>query len=155
VAPSRVALLVVAIAIAGPGCWPGRCAGGFRSIQPSDTSGQNAVVEVTSSAVFWINVDTNERADQALLPAAGVTPQAVVLEGPQGPVPIELTAHVIQSAHSCANAGAIDVKPLAPLLAGDYVLAVLLDQVRWPAISEGDVTSWHGHRALIRRYHVR
>ena len=71
-----------------------------------------------------------------------------------GAVPVDFTASIVPSAHSCASAATITVKPRAPLAPGEYTLAGLLDLAKWPAVWESDVVTWRGHAASLRRYRV-
>jgi hypothetical protein len=142
--------LALVIAMVGlPACWPGHCSGAIRGVNPEteDTFPPDS---------FWfITVDTGEKDPAVLLAKSGMTSSTVVLEGPQGPVPIDLTPQIASAAHSCAGAGSIHVQPRAPLPPGDYSLVIVLDQIPFPALSNDDVHTWHGHRAIVRTYHVR
>ena len=138
-----------------PGCWTGRCAGGFRGLLPPYTDeAEQSITNVRPDAVFSINVDTSEHSPEQLLAASGVTNRSVILEGAQGAIPLAFQAFLASSAHSCASAASISVKPAAPLPPGDYVLALLLDMLPWPAVRDDQRQIWQGHPALVQRYHV-
>ena len=56
-------------------------------------------------------------------------------------------------ASAAAQAPGSAVAPDVP--AGAYTLVVLLDHVRWPYVGDDAVTTFEGHRAVVRRYVVR
>jgi len=142
---ARIAFLILLLAWV-PACWPGKCGGAIRGVNPQDKT-------VGPKTRFWLNMDTNEKDGTAMLTSSGISTQTIVLEGPSGPVPFTLSGSIATSAHSCASAGSISIQPVADLAPGTYVLAVLLDVIRWPAIDD-DAETFRGHRAIVRRFTV-
>lgn len=135
-------------------CWPGRCEGGLRAILPLPPEGQTTGELARTVASLSINLDTNLQNGSEILAASQLSERSVLLEGPTGMVPLSIEASVTSSAHSCASRGTLSASPRAALTPGTYTFIVLMDQVKWPAISRGDVTSWQGHPAMVRRYRV-
>ncbi len=151
-----VVLPLLVVSLGGAACVPGRCEGGFRKQHsPAETGvrrGERFVVP--AQAVFIVNSDSDARTVQEVAERSGVGPDALFLEGPAGRVPAEIEAHVHTSAHSCASAASFTLRPQSPLSPGDYTLVLLLDSVRWPAISSSDVAAWRGRKAMLRSYRV-
>lgn len=144
-----VRVLAVLAALTLPACWPGHCGGAIRGVNPEPGE------PFAATSYWWLNVDTGEKSGPALLAASKITAENVLLAGPQGRISVDLDARIATSAHSCASAGSIEIKPRAPLVPGDYTLVILLDQIAFPAIDDDDVGTWQGHRAIVRRYQVR
>lgn len=147
---------VTSLMAALAGCVPGRCEGGFRALHsPSETGirrGDRFVVR--PQAMFILNSDSGARTAPEVRERSGVTAESLFLEGPTGRVAADVEPHVHTSAHSCASAASFTLHPQSALAPGDYTLVLLLDAVRWPAISSSDVVVWQGRRAMIRRYRV-
>lgn len=130
-----------------PSCWPGKCDGALRSINPQDRG-------LASTTQFWLNLDTNAKDGAAMLTASGISEQSILLEGPGGvAVPVTVQGSIVTSAHSCASAGSIAIVPARKLGSGEYLLAVFLDMIKWPAIDGAE--RFRGHSALVRRYVVK
>lgn len=151
VSPRLVAVLALAL-LTGAACVPGRCEGGFRMLLPD---GEPEPVVVTADVAFWINADASDRSAEALLADSGVDTTTFVLVGPSGPVEADVSANAVTSAHSCASAATFHLKPRAGLSPGEYTLVLRLDRVKWPALLSGEVGTFEGERALVRRYVVR
>ena len=153
--------LAVLLLLAGSaGCWPGRCDGAFRALfahgAARGAAGPGAPpASIVPGASFTLNADSQRRSAAELLAASGIGAESYFLEGPGGSrVPATIEAVPITSAHSCASAATFTLRPLAPLTPGDYTLVVLIDATRWPAVYSGDVETFRGRPALVRRYRV-
>ncbi len=142
-------IILVALLASQPSCWPGKCGGAIRAVNP-----QERVLAPTVQ--FWLNMDTNAKDGAAMLAASGISAQTILLEGPDGAaLPVTVQGSIATSAHSCASAGSISIAPVGSLAAGEYLLAVFLDMIKWPAIDDDGVENFRGHRAIIRRFVVK
>lgn len=147
-------LIGLLLAVHVPAC-PGRCDGGLRALLPLPFKGQSLAELDRDNAYFAINLDTNLKTGTEVLVESGLDSASVLLEGPAGRVPLTIDASVNTSAHSCASAGSLTARPVAPLAPGDYTFIVLLDKSRWKPIHDDDATSWRGQRAMVRTYRVK
>lgn len=109
---------------------------------------------IAPGATFVLNSDSAEATPAELLARSKVTAQMFFIVGPGGRVPGGIQARYVESAHSCASAASFTLQPSAPLASGDYTVVILLDDAGWPAVFDGDVTTYEGKRALVRRYRV-
>lgn len=135
-------------------CWPGRCEGGVRALLPTPSKDQTIAELPRGPANLSLNLDTNAETPEELLATSGLGPRSIVLEGPEGPLPIAVDASIHRTAHSCASRGSLRVTTTAALGPGEYTLVVLMDEIRWPAVGAADVTTWRGRRAVVQRYRV-
>jgi len=147
-------LLAILVLASLPACWPGRCEGGLRALLPLPSKDETVAELGREPANLSINLDTNLGTGAEVLAASQLSARTVLLEGPAGLVPLTVEASVNPSAHSCASRGSVRATSTEKLGPGDYTFVVLIDQIRWPAIDGSDVTTWQGHRAMTRRYHV-
>ena len=138
-----------------PACWGGRCGGGLRGLTPSPESGQSIAEQDHRYATFGIDLDTNLKTGAEVLASSGLDASSVLLEGPNGSVPVKIDARVFDAAHSCANAASVSAQPTSPLVPSDYTFVVLLDKAKWKPNDSDDVTTWRGQRAMTRRYNVK
>lgn len=138
------------------GCLPGRCQGGFRQVHSFSERGEKREGRdiVAPTAIFTANSDSDAKTSADVRDRSGVTEDVFFLQSPTGRVPATLTFERNDSAHSCASAASITLRPSAPLPAGDYDLVLLLEAAKWPAITGADVESWKGKAAIVRRYRV-
>lgn len=95
----------------------------------------------------------HERSSDVILEASGISEQTWFLVDAAGArVPAKITGDT--GGHMCFNGAGFDLRPLAPLAEGEYVLVLLVDDIRWPYVGFSPVTGFRGKRAYVRRYRV-
>lgn len=154
-------LLLASVALAG--C--GHCEGAIRRMRAQradcheDECRARAGERVTIAAdeTFRIGGDGPNEGSEALLGASGIDGEAWFLIAEASGERVPATIDGDAGGHSCRYGVGFNLRPEAPLPAGDYTLVLRLDAVAWPLVGRdpyGERGSVDGAPALIRRFRV-